>query len=268
MSKTRTRVPFEHLPGGTETVLVVDDDNTVRALISETLRMKGYHVLDAQFNSGALMASGRHRGPIHLMIADVMMPGVTGRELARRLESLRPDTKILYISGYPKDMLAREDILEEHALFLQKPLSPEVLLPKVRELLDSSPPDSDQEGDEFVLKVLQALVRKKKECQLSREQAAQLEALIVSYEEARLASEAEFMVAELHVQALIQDAQVPMNDVEAAVRKSEQAQTAVRIEGLKVLRAAEAVLTPEQRRHLAALYPHGRRRMGDPFPYL
>jgi len=96
---------FERLPGGTETVLVVDDDNNVRALIRETLKMKGYHVLDAQFNSGALMASGRHRGALHLMVADVMMPGINGRELGRRLESLRPGTKILYVSGYPREIL-------------------------------------------------------------------------------------------------------------------------------------------------------------------
>ena len=125
---------FERLPTGTETVLVVDDDNNVRALIRETLKMKGYHVLEAQFNSGALMASGRHRGPIHLMIADVMMPGINGRELGRRLELLRPDMRILYISGYPKEVLLDENILEERSFFLQKPVSPETLLPKVREI--------------------------------------------------------------------------------------------------------------------------------------
>lgn len=155
---------FERLPGGTETVLVVDDDNNVRALIRETLKLKGYQVLDAQFNSGALMVSGRHRGTLHLMIADVMMPGINGRELGRRLESLRPDMKILYVSGYPREILLDEKILEERSAFLQKPLSPETLLPKVREILDSSEPapHTDSENDEFVLNMLQSLLNRKK----------------------------------------------------------------------------------------------------------
>ena len=258
---------FERLPTGTETILVVDDDNNVRALIRETLKMKGYHVLEAQFNSGALMASGRHRGPIHLMIADVMMPGINGRELGRRLESLRPDTKILYVSGYPREVLLEENILEDGSVFLQKPLSPEMLLPKVRELLDATggyPQNTDHANDEFVLNMLQSLLTRKKEFELSKEQTAKLEALLIEYEEARLACEAEFMVAELHIQTLAQDDQTPAAEIEAALRNSERAQTTVRLEGLKTLQAAEAMLSSEQRQKMVAAYPHGRRRLGDP----
>jgi DNA-binding response OmpR family regulator len=257
---------FERLPAGTETILVVDDENNVRALIRETLKMKGYHVLDAQFNSGALMASGRHRGTIHLMIADVMMPGINGRELGRRLELLRPDTKILYISGYPKEVLLDEKILEEGSAFLQKPLSPETLLPKIREILDSGGgyQRTDNENDEFVLNMLQSLLNRKNEFELSKEQTAKLESLLIEYEEARLACEAEFMVAELHVQTLAQDDQTPQAEIEAALRNSERAQTTVRLEGLKALQAAEAVLSLEQRQKMVASYPHGRRRVGDP----
>lgn len=264
--KTKHANAFERLPTGTETILVVDDDNNVRALIRETLKMKGYDVLDAQFNSGALMASGRHRGTIHLMIADVMMPGINGRELGRRLESLRPDTKILYMSGYPKDVLLDERILEERSAFLQKPLSPETLLPKVREILDASGGFShaDDESDEFVLNMLQALLNRKKEFDLSTEQASRLESLLIEYEEIRLACEAEFMVAELHVQTLVQDNQTPLAEIEAALRNSERAQITVRLEGLKTLQAAEAALAPEQRQKMVASYPHGRRRVGDP----
>ncbi|MBA2251448.1 MAG: response regulator, partial [Nitrospirales bacterium] len=215
---------FERLPTGTETILIVDDDNNVRALIRETLKMKGYHVLEAQFNSGALMASGRHRGIIHLMIADVMMPGINGRELGRRLELLRPDTKILYISGYPKEVLLDEKILEERSSFLQKPLSPETLLPKVREILDaigSYHQSTDNENDEFVMNMLQSLLTRKKEFELSKEQTAKLESLLIEYEEARLACEAEFMVVELHIQTLAQDDQTPAAEIEAALRNSE-----------------------------------------------
>lgn len=256
---------FERLPTGTETILVVDDDNNVRALIRETLKMKGYNVLDAQFNSGALMASGRHRGTIHLMIADVMMPGINGRELGRRLELLRPDMKILYISGYPKEVLLDEKILEEGSSFLQKPLSPETLLPKIREVLDTTGVSghTDNENDEFVLNMLQSLLNRKKEFELSKEQTSKLESLLIEYEEARLACEAEFMVAELHIQTLVQDDQTPHADIEAALRNSERAQTTVRLEGLKALQAAEAVLSSEQRQKMVAAYPHGRRRVGD-----
>jgi len=256
---------FERLPAGTETILVVDDDNNVRALIRETLRMKGYHVLDAQFNSGALMASGQHRGTIHLMVADVMMPGINGRELGRRLELLRPETKILYVSGYPKEVLLDEKILEEGSAFLQKPLSPETLLSKIREMLDATvgPSRTDNENDEFVLNMLQALLDKKKEFDLSKEQISKLESLLIEYEETRLACEAEFMVAELHVQTLVQDDRTPHAEIEAALRNSERAQTTVRLEGLKTLQTAEAVLSPEQRQKMVAAYPHGRRRVGD-----
>lgn len=265
MRTENAKSAFERLPTGTETILVVDDDNNVRALIRETLKMKGYDVLDAQFNSGALMASGRHRGTIHLMIADVMMPGINGRELGRRLESLRPDTKILYISGYPKEVLLDEKILEEGSAFLQKPLSPETLLPKVREILDATGGSghTDNENDEFVLNMLQSLLNRKKEFELSKEQTSKLESLLIEYEETRLACEAEFMVAELHIQTLAQDDQTPHTEIEAALRNSERAQTTVRLEGLKTLQTAEAVLSPEQQQKMVAAYPHGRRRVGD-----
>jgi DNA-binding response OmpR family regulator len=211
------------------------------------------------------MASGRHRGTIHLMVADVMMPGINGRELGRRLELLRPDMKILYISGYPKEVLLDEKILEERSSFLQKPLSPETLLPKIREVLDTTGVSghTDNENDEFVLNMLQSLLNRKKEFELSKEQTSKLESLLIEYEEARLACEAEFMVAELHIQTLVQDDQTPHADIEAALRNSERAQTTVRLEGLKALQAAEAVLSSEQRQKMVAAYPHGRRRVGD-----
>lgn len=75
-------------------------------------------------------------------------------------------------------------------------------------------------------------------------------------------------MAELHVQTLVQDDKTPLDQIDAALRKSEHAQTAVRLEGLRTLRAAEAVLKPDQRRKMTAMYPHGRRRLGDPLPYL
>jgi len=263
----KKRKPLAELPGGTETILVVDDDNTVRALIRETLKMKGYEVLDAQFNSGALMISGRHRGPIHLMVADVMMPGVNGRELGRRLETLRPDTKVVYISGYPKDMLVEEEILEDSAAFLPKPISPDSLLTRIREVLDYDDPvtsgKTDPEHDDFVQMSLQRLLSTKKDYRLSKDQATSLESLIIEYEEKRLACEADFMVAELHVQTLVQDDQASLTEIETAMRKSEREQIRVRLEGVKTLRAAEELLDRGQREKFIASYPHGRRRAGN-----
>ena len=263
----KKRRPLAELPGGAETILVVDDDNTVRALISETLKIKGYEVLDAQFNSGALMVFGRHRGPIHLMVADVMMPGVNGRELGRRLETLRPDTKVVYISGYPKDMLVEEEILEDSAAFLPKPISPESLLTKIREVLDYDGPlarrKPDPEHDDFVLTALQQLLSAKKEYRLTKDQATSLESVIIEYEERALACEADFMVAELHVQTLVQDDKASLTEIETALQKSEREQVHVRLEGVKTLRAAEDILDREQRQKFIASYPHSRRRAGN-----
>lgn len=270
MVSTGSQKAFAKLPGGSETILVVDDDDTVRALIRETLKMKGYTVLDARFNSGALLTAGRHQGPIHLLIADLMMPGVTGRELARRLESLRPDMKLLYISGYPKDAVFGGKLLEEGSAFLEKPISPDMLLPKVREILDSEPAGTNEDSieeetdEDFVIATLTALIRHKKEFGLSGEQVTEVKSLLHEYEKSRLVYEADFMVAELHVQTLIQDDTAALSDIEAACRKSEKAQTALRLEGVKTLRVVEALLTPEQREKMvSSYYPHGKRRGPD-----
>lgn len=270
MASTRSVNAFARLPGGSETVLVVDDDDTVRAMIRETLKMKGYTVLDARFNSAALLMAGRHQGPIHLMIADVMMPGVTGRELARRLESLRPDMKLLYISGYSRDAVFGGKLLEEGAVFLEKPISPDILLPKVREILDwqaaETKGDSIQEEteDDFVVKTVTDLLGRRQDFGLSQEQAARIRAVLHEYERNRLVCEADFVVAELHVQTLIQDDAAAFSDIEKACLKSEHAQTALRLEGVKTLRAVEALLTPEQRQKMiASCYPYGKRRGPD-----
>ncbi|HJU06426.1 MAG TPA: response regulator [Nitrospiraceae bacterium] len=260
--------PFAELPGGSETILVVDDDDAVRTLLRETLRMKGYTVLDARFNSGALMVAGRHKDAIHLMVADLMMPGVNGRELGRRLELSRPDMKILYISGYPKDFVFGKKLLEEGAEFLEKPITPDTLLAKVRDMLDtgSGEPDSVSNGaecgDDFVMQVLTGLLDQTN-IRLSAHQAAQLKVLVDDYEATRLVHEADFMVAELHAQTLIQDDAATLADIEAAFRDSESAQTVYRLEGVKALRAAEMLLTTVQREKLVAGYPHGRRRTSD-----
>ena len=117
---------------GSETVLLVEDEESVRQLVRETLVARGYIVLEAENGESALALAGRQQAPIDMLITDVVMPGMSGRELARTLCSSRPTTKILYLSGYTEDMLV-EDGIDPNAAFLQKPFTLQALLRKVRE---------------------------------------------------------------------------------------------------------------------------------------
>jgi PAS domain S-box-containing protein len=134
---------------GTETVLLVEDEDAVRALVRIVLRGAGYFVLEASDGREALAVASGHQGPIHLLLSDVVMPVLGGRQLADRLLALHPDMKVLYQSGYTDDAVVRHGILQEKVHFLQKPYSPAALAAKVREVLDwSEAPTShsSQEG--------------------------------------------------------------------------------------------------------------------------
>jgi CheY-like chemotaxis protein len=124
------------LPGGTETVLLVEDDESVQVLAHRSLEREGYTVLVASHPDQAMLASARHRGPIHLLLTDMVMPGMGGRELAEWVTSSRPETGVLYMSGYTDDAIVRHGVLEADAAFLQKPFTPSALALKVREVLD------------------------------------------------------------------------------------------------------------------------------------
>src|SRR5262249_14352970 len=103
--------------------------------------MNGYHVLEARHGAEAIEISERHRGPIHLMVTDVVMPQMSGRELAQRLLPVRPDMRVLYMSGYTDDAIVRHGVLGAGMAFLSKPFTPEALAVKVREVLDAPPAD-------------------------------------------------------------------------------------------------------------------------------
>jgi PAS domain S-box-containing protein len=123
---------------GTETLLLAEDDDIVRILIAEVLRGYGYHVLEASGPAEALLIGERHPGPIHLLVSDVVMPEMTGPELSSRLRKLRPETKVLYMSGYTDSSVVQQRMLGEARNFIPKPFVPDALVRRVREILDQT----------------------------------------------------------------------------------------------------------------------------------
>jgi len=122
---------------GSEVLLLVEDEDSIREPAAEILESRGYQVLAARSGPEALAAAQAYDGPIHLMITDVVMPGMNGNQLAEKLRSSRPGARVLYISGYPEDAIAHHGVLDADKAFLQKPCSAAVLLRTVREMLDA-----------------------------------------------------------------------------------------------------------------------------------
>jgi two-component system, cell cycle sensor histidine kinase and response regulator CckA len=125
---------------GSEIILVVEDDNVVRMAVSTTLRGHGYTVLEASNGAEALLVCERHRGPIHLLVTDVVMPQMSGPELVTRLALLHPETKVLYMSAHILDTLVYRRVIEQGTPFLEKPFTRIALMRKVREILDHEGP--------------------------------------------------------------------------------------------------------------------------------
>ncbi|MEP6958376.1 MAG: PAS domain S-box protein [Nitrospirota bacterium] len=121
---------------GRETILLVEDEPSVRGLVHETLRVHGYTVLEARHGIEALLASTKYVGPIHLLLTDVVMPQMSGPEVAEKLLVVRPGIKVLYMSGYPDHPIFDQGGVTRETGFLPKPFSPQVLAQKVREVLD------------------------------------------------------------------------------------------------------------------------------------
>jgi hypothetical protein len=128
---------IEAPPSGTETILLVEDESSLRVMISEILQTAGYTVLEGPTPEQALAAAGAHKGPIPLVLTDVVLPRMSGRQMAEALRSSRPDSRVLFMSGYTDDAIGHHGILDPGVHFLQKPFTTEGLLHKVRELLDS-----------------------------------------------------------------------------------------------------------------------------------
>ncbi len=124
------------LPGRAETVLLVEDEEMVRRMTRGMLEMNGYRVIEASNGLEALMVCERHDGPIDLLLTDVVMPQMSGRELADRLATAHPEMRVLYMSGYTDDAIVQHGVLEAGTAFLEKPFTPQVLARKVRGVLD------------------------------------------------------------------------------------------------------------------------------------
>ncbi|MBI2901253.1 MAG: response regulator [Planctomycetes bacterium] len=129
--------PSRPLLQGSETILVAEDEPQVRHLTCHVLKMHGYTVLEARHGGEAVAVAEAHRDVIHLLLSDVVMPEMDGRELAERLAVSRPETRVLFLSGYASNAIVHHGVLDAGIAFLQKPFTPAALAGKVREVLDA-----------------------------------------------------------------------------------------------------------------------------------
>ena len=125
-----------------ETILVVDDESQVRSLARDILLGAGYRVLEAEDGEQALRLAEEHPGPIHVLLTDIMMPGINGKELADRVAASRPDTKMIFMSGRAAEVISEAGVLIPVDAFLAKPFTVGRLLNKVRERLEYRSPFS------------------------------------------------------------------------------------------------------------------------------
>jgi CheY-like chemotaxis protein len=127
--------PLSENARGIETILLTEDEEMVRNLARESLKMHGYNVLDAANAEEAILICQQYKGPIHLLLTDVVMPRMSGGELAEQLVKLRPDMRVLYMSGYPDRSIVHHGILDGDINFIGKPFTPNALMLKVAQVL-------------------------------------------------------------------------------------------------------------------------------------
>ncbi|HWY20583.1 MAG TPA: ATP-binding protein [Candidatus Acidoferrum sp.] len=154
---------------GTETVLLVEDEANLRYLARQFLEKQGYRVIDAADGAVAMQIAVAHEGVIHLLLTDVIMPGMNGRELAQHISEIRPNVKVLYMSGYTENVIGRNGTLDAGVRLLQKPFTLRDLKSKVREVLDSTP-----FPPELAMSVQTAHAKASQQVPLSRAQRFQL----------------------------------------------------------------------------------------------
>ncbi len=155
---------------GTETILLVEDEANLRYLARQFLEKQGYRVIDAADGAVAMQIAVAHEGVIHLLLTDVIMPGMNGRELAQRILEIRPRVKVLYMSGYTENVIGRNGTLDAGVRLLQKPFTLRDLKSKVREVLDSTP-----SSPEVAMSIQTAHAKTSHQLPLSRAQRFQLQ---------------------------------------------------------------------------------------------
>ena len=119
-----------------ETLLIVEDQDEVRHFVVGVLKSLGYKVMEFGTGSEALLAVEQHVGPIHLLLTDVVMPGMNGKELAGRVKLLRPEIRVVYMSGYAADVISQRGLLDPGVQYIAKPFSRDALAARIRETLD------------------------------------------------------------------------------------------------------------------------------------
>jgi len=122
--------------GGVETILLAEDEEVVRAIAMKTLVRAGYRVLEARTGVEALEVARAHGGPIHLLLTDVVMPKMGGKQLAQELALERPTMSVLFVSGYTDNTVVQHGVLDQGVAFLQKPFTPSILVDRVRMVLE------------------------------------------------------------------------------------------------------------------------------------
>jgi two-component system, cell cycle sensor histidine kinase and response regulator CckA len=137
--ETESRPTFEAAPGGSETILLVEDAEALRLLVRELLEGAGYTVLDADAPDKALALVEATADPIDLILTDMVMPRMSGQELAWRLVTLKPEARVVFMSGYSEQAMANHATLEPGTLFLQKPFTMDALMRTIRRALDQGP---------------------------------------------------------------------------------------------------------------------------------
>lgn len=137
----RVRFSANEMPRGRETILLAEDESTLRSIVGDMLTGLGYTVLTAETGEEALVIAGAYKPPIHLLVTDLIMPGIGGRELADRLTDTRPGMRVLYVSGYTDDTVITQAVFSSQVAFLQKPFALMDLAQKLRAVLATDPPD-------------------------------------------------------------------------------------------------------------------------------